>query len=49
LPFENEDHMPPAGKPQPQPEDIAVLRRWIDAGAPSEAAAREPRLPADIR
>ena len=26
--------MPPAGKPTPGADDVALLRRWIDAGAP---------------
>jgi uncharacterized membrane protein len=35
LPITHEDHMPPEGKPQPAPEEIALLRWWIDAGAPT--------------
>jgi uncharacterized membrane protein len=33
LPLDHEDHMPPKGKPQPRPEQIELLRRWIDGGA----------------
>jgi uncharacterized membrane protein/mono/diheme cytochrome c family protein len=33
LPLDHDDHMPPEGKPQPTPEEIALLRWWIDAGA----------------
>jgi mono/diheme cytochrome c family protein/uncharacterized membrane protein len=33
LPLDDEDHMPPAGKPQLKPEEIALLRSWIEAGA----------------
>lgn len=29
LPLEHEDHMPPASKSQPRPEDIALLAAWI--------------------
>lgn len=35
LPADDDDHMPPAGKPQPRPEEIDLLRRWIQAGAPA--------------
>lgn len=33
LPADHKDRMPPKGKPQPKPEDIALLRWWIDQGA----------------
>ncbi len=34
LPADDKKHMPPEGKPQPKPQDIDTLRRWIVAGAP---------------
>ena len=35
-----DDPMPPAGaKPRPGPEDIAILKRWIEAGAADFVAA----------
>jgi hypothetical protein len=34
LPLDDEDHMPPADKPQPTPAELAALRQWIAAGAP---------------
>jgi uncharacterized membrane protein/mono/diheme cytochrome c family protein len=37
LPLDEEGHMPPKGKPQPKPAEIALLGRWIDAGAQSNA------------
>lgn len=36
LPAEDDEHMPKDGEPL-APEDIAVLRRWIAAGAPLDA------------
>lgn len=33
LPMDDDDHMPPKGKPQPPPEDVAALRAWVAAGA----------------
>lgn len=33
LPVDDEDHMPPEGKPQPTADEVAVLRAWIAQGA----------------
>jgi hypothetical protein len=48
LPIEDEDHMPPEGKPQPSAEDLALLAWWIDAGAPAEAKVADLKPPAAI-
>jgi mono/diheme cytochrome c family protein len=38
--------MPPEGEtPRPSAEDVAVLRKWIAAGAPSDAAGRRGQAP----
>jgi uncharacterized membrane protein len=34
LPLDDDDHMPPQGKPQPTLTEIAALQWWIDGGAP---------------
>lgn len=34
LPLENDEHMPPKGKPQLSDSQIALLAWWIDQGAP---------------
>ena len=36
LPLDDDDHMPPEGKPQPTSSEIAVLEWWIDSGASAE-------------
>lgn len=36
LPLDDEDHMPPEGKPQPTTTEVELLRAWIAAGAPFE-------------
>jgi hypothetical protein len=36
LPINDEDHMPPEGKPQPTPAEITVLEWWIGSGAPAD-------------
>ena len=38
LPMDDDLHMPPAERPQPTDAEVAVLRAWIAAGAPLEAA-----------
>jgi hypothetical protein len=40
-----EGSMPPAGqKPRPTPDEVALLRKWIEAGAPSGKPYVEPVL-----
>jgi hypothetical protein len=34
LPLNDDDHMPPEGKPQPTLAEIAALQWWIERGAP---------------
>jgi uncharacterized membrane protein len=41
LPGTDEDHMPPDGKPQPGPDEIALLQWWLDAGAPADRKVGE--------
>ena len=41
LPVEHDDHMPPDGRPQPNTNDVAVLRWWIAAGASADTKADE--------
>ena len=36
LPLEDDDHMPPKGKPQPTLAEIAALEWWVDHGAPPD-------------
>ena len=49
LPAEHEDHMPPAGKPQLGADDIALLKWWIDAGAPENKKIGELKAPPAIQ
>jgi len=35
LPLNDDDHMPPSGKPQPTGAEINLLQWWINAGAPT--------------
>lgn len=49
LPPDHDDHMPPAGKPQPTADEIALLQWWIDAGAAGDKTATELKLPAKLQ
>ncbi len=42
LPENDEDVMPSDGKPHLQPDEIAVLEKWIAAGAPATAEFEAP-------
>ena len=48
IPAEDDDHMPPAGKPQPTPEEITLLKWWVDAGASATKTIAELQPSADI-
>lgn len=41
LPQENEDHMPPEGKPQLTAEEKSILEAWIHSGAPVDGKVLE--------
>jgi uncharacterized membrane protein len=41
LPLNDEDHMPPEGKPQPTLAEITALQWWIDHGAPVDKTVGE--------
>jgi uncharacterized membrane protein len=48
LPMDNDDHMPPAGKPQLTANEIALLKWWIQAGAVENKIVAELQPPPDI-
>lgn len=41
LPVDDEDHMPPEGKPQLSPAQLAVVKWWLNAGGPTEKTLGE--------
>ena len=47
LPLDDDDHMPPKGKPQPSTNDVALLKWWIANGAKLDQKASE--IPAELR
>ncbi len=48
LPADSDDHMPPAGKPQLTAAEIALLKWWIDAGAPETNTLGQLQPPSQI-
>jgi uncharacterized membrane protein len=48
LPADSDDHMPPAGKPQLSANQIAVLKWWVEAGAPEQKTLAELQPPPEI-
>lgn len=49
APLDDDDHMPPEGKPQPTADDIALIRWWIDAGAPADKKLTELKAPPNVQ
>lgn len=49
LPEDDDDHMPPEGKPAIEAHEIAVLKWWIDSGADSKKTLSEMEIPAPIQ
>ena len=47
-PSESDEHMPPAGKPQPSADEIALLKWWVESGASETKTVAELQPPADI-
>ncbi len=48
LPLEDEEHMPPKGKPQVEQDELEVIKWWINAGADRSSKLAEVELPAEI-
>ena len=48
LPAEDDDHMPPKEKRQPQKEEIELIKLWLDAGASFEGTLGEARPAAKL-
>ncbi len=49
LPLEDEDHMPPAKKPQVEPAEQAVLTWWVQAGADPKLKLAEAPAPPEVK
>lgn len=49
LPEDDDEHMPPEGKPDIEQAEIAVLKWWIDGGADPKKKLAEFQVPAEIK
>ncbi len=49
LPADDENRMPPEGKPRPSPQELALIQWWIDAGASPDKKASELDPPEALR
>jgi uncharacterized membrane protein len=49
LPANDDDHMPPEGKPGPKPEELQLIEFWIDRGASPTLKVRDALAPAASR
>jgi hypothetical protein len=48
LPLNHDEHMPPDGKPQASPEELALLRWWVDHGASGDKTLTQLQPPAHL-
>ncbi len=48
LPYDDDRHMPPEGKPQADADETALLRWWINTGAQQAATVQELKTPDSI-
>ena len=49
LEEDDEEHMPPEGKPQLSADELTVLKWWIDSGADPEKKVKDLELPDPVR
>jgi hypothetical protein len=49
LPLDDDEHMPPEGKEQLTPAEVALLRYWISAGASATQKVSEAQFPAEAK
>lgn len=49
LPEDDEYHMPPEGKPDIEPAELAVVKWWIESGADPAKKLSEHEVPEEIR
>jgi uncharacterized membrane protein len=46
---EDNEHMPPAQKPQPTPEEIKLLKWWVKEGASKDLKVSEANFPEELK
>ncbi len=48
LPKDQDEHMPPAKKPQLTDKELNLIKWWIDAGANAEVKVKDAKIPAEL-
>ena len=49
LPQDHEDHMPPQGKRELTDEQVALLKWWVDEGAPFDKRVSHVNVPGEVK
>ena len=49
LPEDDDEHMPPSGKDQLTPQELALLKWWVLTGASDKTTLAEARIPAELK
>jgi len=49
LPDSDDEHMPPEGKDQLTPEEIALLKWWVEQGASGTQKVKDAKFPAELQ
>ena len=49
LDLNDQDHMPPVGKPQLTDQQIKILTWWVQSGAPGDVPLSTVKMPDDIK
>jgi hypothetical protein len=49
LPVQDDEHMPPAGEPQPSADEVAVIAWWVERGAPETDTVAALDAPREVR
>lgn len=49
LPLDDDEHMPPDGKDQLTPEEITILRWWVQQGASATQKVADAKFPAETQ
>jgi len=50
LPLDEDEHMPPDGKPEPEPHEVVLIKWWLDSGADEKKTLAEMgEIPAPVK
>lgn len=50
LPIDEDEHMPPDGKPEPEPHEVVLIKWWLDQGADAKKTVAEMgEIPAPVK